>query len=42
MSDEEFKFFDRKLPKNIFYAGMMEYDGDLHIPKHYLVSPPVI
>ncbi len=26
----------------VFYAGMMEYDGDLHIPKHYLVSPPEI
>jgi 2,3-bisphosphoglycerate-independent phosphoglycerate mutase len=21
---------------------MMEYDGDLHVPKHYLVAPPVI
>jgi 2,3-bisphosphoglycerate-independent phosphoglycerate mutase len=21
---------------------MMEYDGDLHIPKHYLVNPPAI
>ena len=34
--------FDRvRLPK-IEYAGMMEYDGDLHIPHQYLVSPPSI
>jgi len=26
----------------VIYAGMMEYDGDLHIPAHYLVSPPAI
>ena len=24
------------------YYGMMEYDGDLHIPAHYLVNPPQI
>lgn len=24
------------------FAGMMEYDGELHIPKHFLVSPPNI
>ena len=24
------------------YAGMMEYDGDLHIPKNYIVPPPTI
>ncbi len=24
------------------YAGMMQYDGDLQIPKSYLVSPPAI
>ncbi len=27
---------------NVFYCGMMEYDGDLHIPKNYLVFPPEI
>jgi 2,3-bisphosphoglycerate-independent phosphoglycerate mutase len=26
----------------VLYAGMMEYDGDLHIPRHYLVEPPAI
>ena len=33
---------DRVRRPDVFYAGMMEYDGDLHIPKHYLVSPPAI
>lgn len=39
--EEHFDRFERALPK-IRYAGMMEYDGDLHIPKRYLVSPPRI
>ncbi|MEZ4398477.1 MAG: 2,3-bisphosphoglycerate-independent phosphoglycerate mutase [Kofleriaceae bacterium] len=34
--------FDRGRRPDVLYAGMMEYDGDLHIPRHYLVSPPVI
>jgi 2,3-bisphosphoglycerate-independent phosphoglycerate mutase len=39
---DEFDKFDRgRIPK-VEYAGMMEYDGDLHIPKQYLVSPPSI
>ncbi len=36
------KEFDRKRVPNVEYAGMMEYDGDLHIPTQYLVSPPAI
>ncbi len=39
---EELSEFDRKHVPKVVYAGMMEYDGDLHIPKHYLVSPPSI
>jgi 2,3-bisphosphoglycerate-independent phosphoglycerate mutase len=38
----EFDYFDRKRRPDVIYAGMMEYDGDLHIPKTYLVNPPVI
>lgn len=38
----EFKAFDRVRVPDVFYAGMLEYDGDLHIPKHYLVNPPKI
>lgn len=39
---ESFPHFDRGSKKDLFYAGMMEYDGDLHIPNHYLVTPPEI
>jgi len=34
--------FDRGPLPNILYAGMMEYDGDLHIPPNFLVWPPAI
>ena len=40
--EEDFKEFDRKRYPKVEYAGMMEYDGDLHIPAQYLVSPPAI
>ncbi len=39
---EDLKEFDRKRHPKVEYAGMMEYDGDLHVPKQYLVSPPSI
>ena len=39
---DELKQFDRKRRPDVIYAGMMEYDGDLHIPKKYLVVPPAI
>ena len=38
----EFDKFDRKRVPAVLYAGMLEYDGDLHIPSRYLVSPPEI
>ena len=38
----EFDKFDRGRIPEIEYAGMMEYDGDLHIPAQYLVEPPAI
>ena len=37
-----FDKFDRKRVPAVVYAGMLEYDGDLHIPQRYLVSPPEI
>ena len=40
--EDDFDKFDRIRRPNICYAGMMEYDGDLHVPKRYLVSPPSI
>ena len=37
-----FDKFDRVRVPKVLYAGMLEYDGDLHVPKHYLVNPPEI
>ena len=39
---DELKQFDRGRRPKVMYAGMMEYDGDLHVPKRYLVTPPSI
>ena len=41
-TEPEFRGFDRGSLPDVFYAGMMEYDGDLHIPPRYLVEPPAI
>lgn len=38
----DFNHFDRPGYTGVKYAGMLEYDGDLKIPYHYLVEPPVI
>lgn len=38
----EFDRFDRVRIPDVTYAGMLEYDGDLHIPARYLVNPPSI
>ncbi|OQA81928.1 MAG: 2,3-bisphosphoglycerate-independent phosphoglycerate mutase [Lentisphaerae bacterium ADurb.Bin242] len=40
--EDNFDKFDRSPRPQVMYAGMMEYDGDLHVPKHYLVNPPTI
>ena len=39
---DDFSHFDRVRRPDVVYAGMMEYDGDLHVPKRYLTSPPSI
>ena len=39
---EGFDKFDRKRYPKVLYAGMLEYDGDAHIPSRYLVNPPEI
>ena len=39
---KEFTPFDRGDYTGVHFAGMLEYDGDLKIPEHYLVEPPVI
>jgi 2,3-bisphosphoglycerate-independent phosphoglycerate mutase len=40
--DQEFAYFDRVRLPEVFFAGMMEYDGDVKMPPRYLVSPPQI
>lgn len=40
--DKDFRQFDRVRVPDVLFAGMMEYDGDLHIPKNFLVTPPQI
>lgn len=39
---DTFPYFDRERRPDVFYAGMMQYDGDLKLPTHYLVPPPAI
>lgn len=39
---EEFPHFDRGRRPDVIYAGMLQYDGDLNLPKRYLVNPPDI
>jgi 2,3-bisphosphoglycerate-independent phosphoglycerate mutase len=40
--EDSFDKFDRGRRPAVCYAGMMEYDGDTHVPRRYLVSPPAI
>jgi 2,3-bisphosphoglycerate-independent phosphoglycerate mutase len=42
LTEQTFKPFERKRFPNIKYAGMMQYDGDLKLPEHFLVTPPSI
>nr|CAB3500935.1 unnamed protein product [Digitaria exilis] len=39
---ENFDKFDRVRFPKIRYAGMLQYDGELKLPSHYLVAPPQI
>ncbi|MBQ7171933.1 MAG: 2,3-bisphosphoglycerate-independent phosphoglycerate mutase [Clostridia bacterium] len=38
----DFDKFERVRVPKVVYAGMLQYDGDLKIPRRYLVSPPEI
>src|SRR5688572_13682808 len=40
--DESFDAFPRGPRPDVLFAGMMQYDGDLQLPKRFLVSPPEI
>ncbi|MBT7668724.1 MAG: 2,3-bisphosphoglycerate-independent phosphoglycerate mutase [Bdellovibrionales bacterium] len=39
---DEFTGFNRVRRPNVDYAGLLEYDGDTKLPKHFLVPPPTI
>lgn len=40
--DEGFDAFDRGARPQVRFAGMMQYDGDTHMPPRFLVDPPAI
>jgi 2,3-bisphosphoglycerate-independent phosphoglycerate mutase len=40
--ETSFSEFDRVRVPDVYFAGMMQYDGDALIPKHFLVEPPAI
>ncbi len=40
--DEDFTMFERVRYPKVAYAGMLQYDGDLQLPKRFLVTPPAI
>ena len=39
---DAFPGFDRGARPRVTFAGMMQYDGDLQIPRRFLVAPPAI
>lgn len=40
--EDDFDKFDRVRHPKVTYAGMLQYDGDLQLPKRFLVAPPAI
>ncbi len=38
----DFPYFDRERVPDVFYVGMMQYDGDAKIPANFLIQPPKI
>lgn len=40
--DENFSKFEIKNKPKVYFAGMLQYDADLKIPKKYLLQPPHI
>ena len=41
-TESEFNAFDRVRVPKVYYAGMLQYDSELEIPKNYLTLPPNI
>ena len=39
---DDFAGFDRGRRPRVRFAGLMQYDGDLALPAHFLVTPPAI
>lgn len=39
---DQFEAFDRSPRPHVRFAGMMQYDGDLALPRRFLVAPPAI
>lgn len=42
LEDPEFSKFNRGDYPEVYFCGMLQYDGDLQVPKNYLVDPPLI
>jgi 2,3-bisphosphoglycerate-independent phosphoglycerate mutase len=42
LEQERFDECARGARPDLYFCGIIEYDGDLRIPKNYLVSPPLI
>jgi 2,3-bisphosphoglycerate-independent phosphoglycerate mutase len=42
LTEPTFSVFPRGPLPDLLFAGMMQYDGDLHLPERYLVDPPAI
>ncbi|WP_296492540.1 2,3-bisphosphoglycerate-independent phosphoglycerate mutase [Rhodoferax sp.] len=40
--EADFSRFDRVRSPQVTFAGMLQYDGDLQLPKRFLVTPPAI
>ena len=41
-TEDNFDKFDRIRVPKVYYAGMLQYDSEIGIPKNYLTSPPNI
>lgn len=42
LEDADFSKFDRGDYPQVYFCGMLQYDGDLNVPENYLVNPPRI
>ena len=40
--NDTFTYFNREKKPSIYFAGMMQYDGDENIPNNFLIPPPEI